>query len=89
MVERQRRGDGSGGNERYLNGERLAVPQMNGGTTEAQSENLSLDMRNGRETEMAKRGSLISLFDANEIWFAFTENVSNGNNLELYALFDQ
>ena len=34
MVERERRGDGSGGNERNVSGGGLAVPQASGGTTE-------------------------------------------------------
>ena len=55
MVEIEKSGDRSGGNERNVNGGGLAVPQARGGTTEERSENLSLPMRSGRETEMAKR----------------------------------
>ena len=48
VLEMKRGGNGSGGNERNVNGGGLAVPQTNGGTTEERSENLTFEMRRGR-----------------------------------------
>ena len=59
MVEMERGGNESDGNKRNVNGGGLEVLQASGGTTEERSENLCLEMRSGRETEMVKGGKVL------------------------------